>query len=71
MQMACVPVNGSLAFAEHDGAVYSTGYINGRVALAGPLSESMITFGLGLKIPSGSRHWLNEVDTGDFGLFLL
>jgi AraC-like DNA-binding protein len=70
MQMSRVPVTGSLAFAEYNGAVFSTGNIDGRVALAGPLSDSMITFGLGLQIPSGSRHWLNEVATGDFGIFM-
>jgi AraC-like DNA-binding protein len=70
MQMSRAPVTGSLAFAEHDGVVYSTGLIGGRVALAGPLSESMITFGVGLTITPGSRHWLNEVATGDFGVFL-
>jgi AraC-like DNA-binding protein len=70
MQMSRAPVTRSLAFAEHDGVVYSSGLIGGRVALAGPLSESMITFGVGLKLVPGSRHWLNEVATGDFGIFL-
>jgi AraC-like DNA-binding protein len=70
MQMARGPIKGSLAFAEHDGVVYSSGYIGGRVALAGPLSESMITFGLGLHVAPGTRHWLNERSTGDFGVFL-
>jgi AraC-like DNA-binding protein len=71
MQMSRVPIAGTtLAFAEHDGVVYSTGHIGGRVALAGPLSESMITLGLGLELGPGSRHWLNEVATGDFGVFL-
>ena len=70
MQMSSTPVTGSLAFAEQGGVVYSTGLIGSRVALAGPLSESMITFGLGLRIGPGSRHWLNEVATGDSGVFL-
>jgi AraC-like DNA-binding protein len=70
MQMARSPVTGSLAFAEHDGVVYSSGYIGGRVALTGPLSANMITFGLGLAVAPGSRHWLNEVATGDFGVFM-
>jgi hypothetical protein len=60
MQMCRGPIKGSLAFAEHDGVVYTSGYIGGRVALAGPLSESMITFGLGLYVAPGTRHWLNE-----------
>lgn len=70
MQMSRGPVQGSLAFAEHDGVVYSSGYIDGRVTLTGPLSESMITFGLGLHVAPGTRHWLNERSTGDFGVFL-
>lgn len=70
MQMARGPIKGSLAFAQQDGVVYTSGYIGGRVALAGPLSESMITFGLGLYVAPGTRHWLNERSTGDFGVFL-
>jgi AraC-like DNA-binding protein len=70
MQMSRAPVTGSLAFAEHGGVVYSTGHIGGRVALTGPLSESMVTLGLGLELAPGTRHWLNEVATGDCGVFL-
>ena len=70
MQMSRGALTGSLAFAERDGIVYSSGSIDGRVALSGPLSERAITLGLGLRIPPGSRHWLNEVATGDFGVFL-
>lgn len=62
-------MTGSLAFAEHNGIVFSSGHIGGQVALTGPLSENMITFGIGLDIMPGSRHWLNEVATGDFGVF--
>ncbi|GFO83105.1 MAG: hypothetical protein A49_27320 [Methyloceanibacter sp.] len=70
MQMSRGPMTGSLAFAEHDGVVYTSGHIGGRVALAGPLSPSMVTFGLGLHVAPGTRHWLNERRTGDFGVFL-
>lgn len=70
MQMSHAPVTGSLAFALQDGVTYSSGYLRGRVALRGPLSESMITIGLGLRIAPGSRHWLNEVGTGDYAVFL-
>ncbi len=70
MQMSRGPVTGSLAFAEQDGVVYSSGHIGGRVALTGPLSESMVTFGLGLHVAPGTRHWLNERSTGDFGVFM-
>jgi AraC-like DNA-binding protein len=70
MQMSRAPVTGSLAFAMHDGVVYSSGAIGGRVALRGPLSSSQLTIGIGLTIASGSRHWLSEVATGDCGIFL-
>jgi AraC-like DNA-binding protein len=70
MQMSRAPVTGSLAFAAHDGIIYSSGVIGGRVALRGPLSETMVTFGIGLRIAPGSRHWLSEVVTGDCGIFL-
>ncbi len=68
--MSRAPITGSLAFAERDGILYSSGSIGGRVALVGPLSESMVALGVGLTIGSGSRHWLNEVATGDLGVFL-
>jgi len=70
MQMSRGRVTGSLAFAEYNGVVYSSGNIEGRVALTGPLSASMITLGLGLHLAPGTRHWLNEVTSGDFGIFL-
>lgn len=70
MQMSRGPMTGSLAFGKYDGVICSSGYIGGRVALAGPLSEDLVTFGLGLRIAPGTRHWLNERSTGDFGVFL-
>ncbi|MEZ5864495.1 MAG: AraC family transcriptional regulator [Geminicoccaceae bacterium] len=70
VQMSRLPVTGSLVFALHDGVVCSSGHIGGRVAFTGPLSADMITFGLGLTVPPGTRHWLGEVATGDFGVFL-
>jgi hypothetical protein len=70
MQMSRGAVSGSLAFAEHDSVLYSSGHIGGRVALVGPLSENMVTFGLGLHVAPGTRHWLRERSTGDFGIFL-
>lgn len=69
-QFSRAPMTGSLAFAMRDGILYSSGFIEGRVALVGPLSTSMITLGVGLKIGPGSRHWLNEVSTGDIGVWL-
>lgn len=70
VQLSRAPITGSLAFGEHDGVICSTGMIRGRVSLKGPLSEDQVTFGLGLRIPPGSRHWLTDVFTGSFGVFL-
>lgn len=68
-QMASGLVSGSLAFSENRGAVYSSGLINGQVALSGPLSLDKVTLGVGLRIAPGSWHWLSEVGTGDIGVF--
>lgn len=70
VQLSRSPVMGSLAFYDHDGVLCSSGYIGGRVALAGPLSQDLITLGFGLNFPSGTRHWLGEVTTGAFGVFM-
>lgn len=70
VQMSPAPVTGSLVFADHRGVTYTSGHIGGRVALSGPLSRTMITLGIGLNIAPGSRHRLNEVRTGDIGVFL-
>lgn len=63
-------LGGSLAFAECDGIVYSSGLIGGRATLSGPLSQDMVTFGLGLRIPAGTWHWYKEVSAGSIGVFL-
>jgi hypothetical protein len=55
---------------QDDGIAYATGLIGGRVSLAGPLSENLITLGVGLELPPGTRHWLNEVATADIGIFM-
>jgi AraC-like DNA-binding protein len=70
-QMSRAPVTGSLAFATFDdGITCSSGYIGGRVALTGPLSASMVTLGVGVVMAPGTRHWLNEVESGAVGVFL-
>jgi AraC-like DNA-binding protein len=70
-QMSRAPVTGSLAFATFDrGVTCTSGYIGGRVSLTGPLSENMVTLGVGLVLAPGTRHWLNEVTTGAVGAFL-
>lgn len=68
-QMGKGVVTGSLAFAEENGVIISSGLIGGHVALRGPLSMDMITIGIGLRVTSGTWHWLNEVHTGNIGVF--
>jgi AraC-like DNA-binding protein len=70
VQMSRGRLGGSLAFVERDGILYGSGLIGGRVALSGPLSQDMVTFGLGLRIPNGTWHWYEEVSTGSIGAFL-
>jgi AraC-like DNA-binding protein len=69
VQMSRAPIRGSLVFAGGDGVTYSSGSIEGQVALAGPLSETGVTLGVGLRLPPGSRHWLNEVTTRNIGVY--
>jgi AraC-like DNA-binding protein len=70
-QLSRAPVTGSLTFAAFDdGIICTSGSISGRVALSGPLSTNMVTLGVGLVMAPGTRHWLNEVETGAVGVFL-
>jgi AraC-like DNA-binding protein len=57
VQLSRPRVAGSLVFAESDGITYSSGFIDGRVQLIGSLSESDVTFGIGLNMAPGSRQW--------------
>lgn len=68
-QMTRGVLSGSLAFTEKDGITCSSGFILGTVALKGPLSTSQITLGVGLNLTPGSWHWMQEVATGDVGVF--
>lgn len=68
-QMSVAPLSGSLAYAERDGVLYSTGLINGRIALRGPLSQGLLTMGIGLRMGAGTRHWLRETGSGSVGVF--
>lgn len=68
-QMTTNALSGSLVFAEKNGVIYGSGFIDGTVALRGPLSRDMLTFGLGLDVAPGTWHWMNEVATGDVGVF--
>jgi AraC-like DNA-binding protein len=69
-QMSVGHLSGGLLFAEQDGVICTSGLINGRVALFGPLSQDKITIGVGLRLGAGTRHWLNDVETGNVGVFL-
>lgn len=69
MQMSTALLSGGLAFAEVGGIVYSSGLLNGQVALRGPLSQTHLTVGVGLRMGAGTRHWLEETSTGAIGVF--
>jgi len=68
LQLSRQPVTGSLVFAGGDDVALSSGYLRGRVSLAGALPQRHITIGLGLDFAAGVRHWLREVGTGCVGL---
>jgi len=61
---------GSLAYAQANGVIYSSGSIHGKVGISGPLSEDSITVGVGLQLPPGSRQWLHEAPTGILAVFM-
>jgi len=68
VQLSRQPVTGSLVFAGGDDVALSSGYLRGRISLAGPLPQRHITIGLGLNFAAGARHWMREVGTGCVGL---
>ncbi|CAH1690698.1 hypothetical protein CHELA1G11_20745 [Hyphomicrobiales bacterium] len=35
-----------------------------------PSRRDKITLGLGIGLPPGTRHWLNDVTSGDIGVFM-
>jgi AraC-like DNA-binding protein len=70
VQLSRGPMEGRLAFGACGGVAYSSGLVAGQMTLRGPLSETMVTLGVGVNIGPGSRHWLNEVETGGIGVFL-
>lgn len=69
-QRSGMPVTGSLAFAETGGVLYSSGELNGHVSIRGPLSPDRVTVGMALTMPPGCRQWLQEIRTGQVGVFL-
>lgn len=70
IQMAGPGFGGSLAFAAREGIVFSSGLIDGSVAIRGPLSQDAMTVGVGLRLGAGSRYWLNEVADGNVCIVL-
>jgi AraC-like DNA-binding protein len=68
-QMSSASISGDLVFAKADDIIYSSGLLNGQVALRGPLSPKMLTVGVGLRMGPGTRHWLEETPTGSVGVF--
>lgn len=68
-QMSTGSLAGNLTFTRHNDVLYSSGLIHGHVALRGPLSNDQITVGVGLRMGSGTRHWLAETNSGAVGVF--
>jgi AraC-like DNA-binding protein len=64
-QIGGPPVQGSLAFATGKGIIFSSGFIQGKVALAGGLSEDAVGLYLLLQCGTASRLWLNPASDGD------
>lgn len=69
VQLSKGALHGGLAFAQDRGVVFSSGLINGRVALRGTLSPDLVTFGVALRVGSGSRHWGHTIGPNFMGLF--
>ena len=63
------PFRASLAFRSSNGVTTTSGMLMGRTLLSGTLSKDQLTLGLGLYMPSGSRHWMRPVQTGTVGVF--
>lgn len=68
-QMSSAALSGGLAFATVGDITYSSGLLNGQVALRGPLSQDLLTVGVGLRLGAGTRHWLEETGSGVVGVF--
>lgn len=68
-QMSRGVVSGGIASVQRAGMLFSSGAIEGRVALVGPLSRRGVTLGVGIDMPPGTRHWLAEVPDRAVGVF--
>ncbi len=69
VQMTNSPVTGSLAFAQYRGMTFTSGHLNGDVALSGPLSDKLITVGVAYDVAPGSWHWMKPVEAGNVGVW--
>jgi AraC-like DNA-binding protein len=65
MQMAGPNLGGSLAFTASNGVIFSSGRIEGEVALHGLPSQDAITFLVNLRAGQGFLLLLNETRAGD------
>ena len=63
-QMSRGAFSGRLAFSTRDGIVSTSGLIGGRVALRGPLSQDMLTIGIGLDVAPGTGSGRRETSSG-------
>ncbi len=69
VQMSAATVSGTLVHHSHEGVLFGSGLIEGRVTLRGSLSKHQPTLGVALGLEGRSRHWLNDVGTGAVGVF--
>lgn len=61
--------SGSLVHAAYDGMTLSSGQLDSRVQIRGPLSDEAISICVGLRIPPRNRLLLRDIDTGIVSLF--
>ena len=68
-QLSLEPVAGTLAFSHWNGILFSSGFIEGKFALNGVLSEDLLTIGTGLVLNGRCQHWLRDIEAGTVGIF--
>lgn len=69
-QMSRGPLSGSLASIEDEGFLYSSGHMQGQVALSGHMLPNTVTIGFALRAPPGTRHGQHEISTGNLVLLM-
>ncbi|MGI6853304.1 helix-turn-helix domain-containing protein [Mesorhizobium sp. 1B3] len=68
VQMAGPHLRGSLAYSVAKGIIFSSGLIEGKVALSGPLSADAITLLVNLRAGLGTLFSLHQADAGDIAI---